>query len=162
MLISTNAFANAAAPAQCDAAYEQQACLQIGAFMHTLAEYRDGSVGKANAARLLAERVDKAGRVGSHLTGHSTRLMKTLADVVWSLRALSPDTLAMYGTHYCDINFEFEEVGTPVDAALSSLASDTLSCQTDNTGEESSEGLRDCVCSAATEARITLEQQLGS
>lgn len=160
LLTASTAMAGDPEPAQCDAAYTQQECLQIGSFMHTLAEYRDTSVGKANAARLLAERIDKAGRVGSNLTGHSTRLINTLADVVWELRPLSPDALAIYGMHYCDINFAFEQVGESVDVALSSLARDTLACQTGGKEEDEPAVLRNCVCNAATQARGALQQEL--
>lgn len=162
LLSATAAIAGDPEPAQCEAAYTQQECLQIGSFMHTLAEYRDTSVGKANAARLLAERVDKAGRIGSHLTGHSTKLISTLADVVWELRPLSPDALAIYGMHYCDINFAFEQVGESVDVALSSLARDTLACQTSGSEDDAPVVLRDCVCSAATQARSSLQQDIDS
>lgn len=150
------------APLQCDATYEQVACLNIGGFMHQLGEYRDGSVAKGNAVRLLAERIDKAGRVGSHLTGHSTKLVSTLADVVWELDELSPETLAVYGVHYCDLNFEFETVGEAVDVALSSLAGESLQCQRTHTDKADRIPLRDCVCDAATGLRAGLEQQVGS
>ena len=143
---------------QCAATYEQAACLNIGGFMHQLGEYRDGSVAKGNAVRLLAERIDKAGRVGSNLTGHSTKLVSTLADVVWELRELSPDTLAVYGVHYCDLNFGFETVGEAVDVALTSLAGQTLQCQQLHTDNADRTPMRDCVCDAATTLRSGLEQ----
>ena len=161
-LIALPMLASAEPAAHCEAAYEQAECLNIGGFMHQLAEYRDGSVAKGNAARLLAERIDKAGRVGSHLTGHSTKLVSTLADVVWELRELSPDSLTMYGVHYCDLNFGFETVGEPVGVALSSLAGRTLQCQQTHADDDDRIPMRDCVCDAATDLRAGLEQDIDS